>query len=226
MSAWLRGVIAVARKDLTQELRTFQRLATMGAFTVLVGVLFSFSFDPAAVRAQDVAGGLIWMTLVFAGVMGVGRTFALEAEDAAFQGILLSPIPRDAIYLGKVVANVVIVAITVLLIVLAFGLFFQLDYGSHPGALALTLFSGVVGFVALATLLGAVSAGTRLGESLLPLLLFPLVVPMVVYGAGATHRLLLGRPLVEVEGNIRILGAFALGAVAVGAVLFRHVVED
>ncbi|WP_405284502.1 heme exporter protein CcmB [Gaopeijia maritima] len=226
MSAWGRGVLAVARKDLVQEFRTFQRLATMGAFTVLVGVLFSFSFDPAAVRAQDVAGGLIWMTLVFAGVMGVGRTFALEAEDAAFQGVLLSPVPRDAIYLGKVIANVVIVSITVLLIVLAFGLFFQLDYGAHPIALALTLFSGVVGFVALATLFGAVSAGTRLGESLLPVLLFPLVVPMVVYGAGATHRLLLGRPLVEVEGNIRILGAFAIGAVAVGAVLFRHVVED
>lgn len=226
MSAWGRGVLAVARKDLVQEFRTFQRLATMGAFTVLVGVLFSFSFDPAAVRAQDVAGGLIWMTLVFAGVMGVGRTFALEAEDAAFQGVLLSPVPRDAIYLGKVIANVVIVSITVLLIVLAFGLFFQLDYGAHPIALTLTLFSGVVGFVALATLFGAVSAGTRLGESLLPVLLFPLVVPMVVYGAGATHRLLLGRPLVEVEGNIRILGAFAIGAVAVGAVLFRHVVED
>ncbi|MEK9502308.1 heme exporter protein CcmB [Gaopeijia maritima] len=226
MSAWGRGVLAVARKDLVQEFRTFQRLATMGAFTVLVGVLFSFSFDPAAIRAQDVAGGLIWMTLVFAGVMGVGRTFALEAEDAAFQGVLLSPVPRDAIYLGKVIANVVIVSITVLLIVLAFGLFFQLDYGAHPIALALTLFSGVVGFVALATLFGAVSAGTRLGESLLPVLLFPLVVPMVVYGAGATHRLLLGRPLVEVEGNIRILGAFAIGAVAVGAVLFRHVVED
>lgn len=226
MSDWGRGVLAVARKDLVQEFRTFQRLATMGAFTVLVGVLFSFSFDPAAVRAQDVAGGLIWMTLVFAGVMGVGRTFALEAEDAAMQGMLLSPVPRDAIYLGKVLANVVIVSVTVLLIVLAFGLFFQLDYGAHPIALALTLFSGVVGFVALATLFGAVSAGTRLGESLLPVLLFPLVVPMVVYGAGATHRLLLGRPLVEVEGNIRILGAFAIGAVAVGAVLFRHVVED
>lgn len=226
MNHWLRGVLAVARKDLAQEFRTFQRLATMGAFTVLVGVLFSFSLDFASVRAQDVAAGLIWMTLIFAGVMGVGRTFELEAEDAAFQGVLLTPVPRDAVYLGKVLANVVVTGLTVLLIVAAFGLFFQLDYGVHPGALALTLLSGLVGFVALATLLAAVSSGTRLGDSLLPLLLFPLVVPVVVYGAGATHRLLLGRPLLEVGGNIRILAAFALGAVALGAVLFRHVVED
>ncbi len=226
MTPWLRGLLAVARKDVIQEFRTFQRLATMGIFTVLVGVLFSFSFDPATVPPQEIAAGLIWMTMVFAGVMGVGRTFEIEAEDAAFQGVLLSPLPRDAIYLGKVLANVVVTGITVGLIVIAFGLFFQLDYGRHPVALALTLGSGMVGFVALATLLAAVSSGTRLGESLLPLLLFPLVVPVVVYGAGATHRLLLGRPLAEVEGNIRILGAFALGAVALGALLFRHVVED
>lgn len=226
MSLYLRGLLAVVRKDLIQEIRTFQRLATMGAFTVLVGVLFNFSFDASVVRTQDIAAGLIWMTLIFAGVMGVGRTFALEFEDGAFQGVLLSPVPRDAIYLGKVVSNVILVAITVALILFAFGLFFQLDYGAHPFALGLILLCGVVGFVALATLLGAITTGTRLGESLLPLLLFPLVVPMVVYGVGGTHRLLVGRPLADVEGNIRILGAFAVGAVAVGAVLFRHVVED
>lgn len=226
MRGYLRQVAAVARKDLVQELRTRQRVATMGAFTVLVAVLFNFSIDPTLVRIQDIAAGLIWMTLIFAGVMGVGRTFALEAEDGAFQGVLLSPIPRDAIYLGKVVSNVVLVTVVVALTVAVFGLFFQLDYGSHPGALALTLFLGVVGFVALATLFGAVTTGTSLGESLLPVLLFPLLVPMVVYGVGATGRLLQGRPLPEVEGNIRILGAFAVACVAVGAGLFRHVVED
>ncbi len=219
-------MMAVVRKDLVQELRTRQRVATMGAFTVLVAVLFNFSVDSAQVRMQDIAAGLIWMTMIFAGVMGVGRTFALEAEDGAFQGMLLSPIPRDAIYLGKVISNVVLVSIIVALTAAVFGLFFQLDYGAHPFAFALSLFLGVVAFVALATLFGAVTAGTTLGESLLPILLFPLLVPMVVYGVGATNRLLMGRPLTEVEGNIRILGAFAVACVGLGAALFRHVVED
>jgi heme exporter protein B len=84
----------------------------------------------------------------------------------------------------------------------------------------------VIGFVALATLFGAVSSATRLGDTLLPILLFPLLLPVIIFGVGATGRLLLDRPLVEVEGQIRMLGAFGLAAMAVGAALFRFVVEE
>jgi heme exporter protein B len=226
MSGYVRQVAAVVRKDLTIELRTRQRLGTMGGFAVLVGVLFNYAFDPALVRAQDIASGLIRMTLVFAGVLGVGRTFQLEAEDGAFHGVLLTPIPRDALYLGKVAANAVLVGLVVLLVLATFGLFFGLDYGNHPGALLLVLALGALGFVALATLFGAVASGTALGETLLPILIFPLLVPMVIYGVSASGRLLAGRPLVEVEGNIRMLAAFAVLALGVGAALFRFVVEE
>lgn len=224
--SYLRQVGAVVRKDLVTELRTRQRVATMGGFSVLVGVLFNYAIDPTLVRIQDIAAGLLWMTLIFAGVMGVGRTFQLEAEDGAFQGVLLSPVPRDALYLGKVISNAILVSVVTLLTLGVFGLFFQLDYGRHPFALGLVLFLGVLGFVALATLFGAVSAATRLGDTLLPILIFPLLVPVVIFGVGSTGRLLMGRPLAEVEGNIRMLGAFAVAAVAVGAGLFRFVVEE
>ncbi len=223
---YLRQLGAVVRKDLLVELRSKQRLATMGGFAVLVGVLFNYALDQTLVAPQDIAAGLIWMTLIFAGVMGVGRTFELEAEDGAFQGVLLSPIPRDALYLGKVVSNFVLVALVVLLVLGVFGLFFQLDYGNHPVVLVGILALGALGFVALATLFGAVSSGTTLGDTLLPILVFPLLVPMVVFGASATGRLLLGRPVSEVEGQLRMLAAFAVLATAVGAALFRYVVED
>ena len=223
---YLRQLGAVVRKDLLVELRSKQRLATMGGFAVLVGVLFNYALDQTLVAPQDIAAGLIWMTLVFAGVMGVGRTFELEAEDGAFQGVLLSPIPRDALYLGKVVSNFVLVALVVLLVLGVFGLFFQLDYGNHPVVLVGILGLGALGFVSLATLFGAVSSGTTLGDTLLPILVFPLLVPMVVFGASATGRLLLGRPVSEVEGQLRMLAAFAVLATAVGAALFRYVVED
>ena len=224
--SYLRQVRAVVRKDLVLELRTKQRIATMGGFAVLVGVLFNYSVDQAIVSMQDIASGLIWMTLIFAGVMGVGRTFELEAEDGAFQGVLLSPIPRDALYLGKVVSNFLLVYAVVLLLVAVFGLFFQLSYGSHLFTLLGILALGTLGFVALATLFGAVSSGTALGETLLPILVFPLLVPMVIYGTSGTSRLLAGRPVSEVDGNVRMLAAFALIAVAAGAWLFRFVVED
>lgn len=224
--SYLRQLRAVIRKDLLLELRTKQRFATMGGFAVLVGVLFNYAMNWAEVAPQDVAAGLIWMTLIFAGVMGVGRTFELEAEDAAFQGVLLSPIPRDALFLGKVVSNFILVFLVVLLVLAVFGLFFQLSYGNHPLVLLTVLGLGALGFVALATLFGAVSSGTALGETLLPILVFPLLVPMVVFGATATGRLLAGRPVSEVEGQLRMLAAFALIAMVLGAGLFRFVVED
>jgi heme exporter protein B len=189
-------------------------------------VLFNFSTDTSLVRPQDIAAGLIWMTLVFDGLLGVGRTFHLESEDGALQGMLMSPAPKDAIFLGKTISNFALLYVVALLVLGVFMLFFGLEIGSNPLAVLLALALGSLGFVALGTLFAAVSSGTRLGETVLPILVFPLLVPMVIYGAGATGRLLAGRPVAEVAGNLRMLGAFALVALGAGAVLFRFVVED
>jgi heme exporter protein B len=172
------------------------------------------------------ASALIWLTVIFGGTLGMGRTFELEAQDEAFQGVLLTPAPRDALFLGKVLSNYVIVLAVTLLVIAVFGLFFALDWGEHPIVLLATLALGGLGFVAVGTLFSAVSSGTAIGQTLLPVLLFPLLLPVVIYGTSATGRLLGGRPLDEIEGNLRILGAFALGALLAGATLFRYVVED
>lgn len=226
MSTYLGQVYAIVWKDLLLELRTRERIAAMGAFAILAGVLFNYSIDKTLVRPQDIAAGLIWMTIVFGGLLGIGRTFYLEAQDGAFQGVLMSPAPKDAVFLGKTLANFVLLYLVAILILGVFALFFQLDFGSSPGALLLALALGALGFVALGTLFSAVSSGTHMGETLLPILVFPLLVPMVIYGVSATSRLLADRPVAEVAGNIRMLGAFALMAVAVGAGLFRFVVEE
>jgi heme exporter protein B len=226
VSLYLSQVGVIVWKDLLLELRTRERIAAMGAFAVLAGVLFNYSLDTTVVSPQDVAAGLVWMTIVFGGLLGVGRTFHLESQDGALQGVLTSPAPKDAVYLGKAIANFVLLYPVALLVLFVFWLFFGLDLGSSVGALVLALGLGSLGFVALATLFAAVSSGTHMGETLLPILVFPLLVPMVIYGAGATGRILMGRPFAEVAANIRMLGAFALVALAAGAVLFRFVVED
>jgi heme exporter protein B len=226
MSVYVRQVGTIVWKDLLLELRTRERIAAMGAFAVLAGVLFNFSTDMSLVRPQDVAAGLIWMTLVFDGLLGVGRTFQLESEDGAMQGVLMSPAPKDAIFIGKTISNFALLYVVALLVLGVFMLFFGLEIGSSPLAVLLALALGSLGFVALGTLFAAVSSGTRLGETVLPILVFPLLVPMVIYGAGATGRLLAGRPVAEVAGNLRMLGAFALVALGAGAALFRFVVED
>lgn len=226
MTTYLGQLRAIIWKDLLVELRSRERLTAMGAFAVLAGVLFAFSIDTTTTRPQDVAAGLIWMTLVFGGLLGVGRTFHLEAQDAAFQGILTSPAPKDVVFLGKTLANFALLYAISLLVLFVFALFFGLELGSNVGWVVFVLGLGSLGFVALGTLFAAVSAGTTMGETLLPILIFPLLVPMVIYGVGATGRLIAGRPFSEVEGNVRMLGAFAVAALAVGAVLFRYVVED
>lgn len=226
MSEYLRQVGAIVGKDLVLEIRSRERITAMGAFAVLAGVLFSYSIDTSTVRPQDVAAGLVWMTLVFGGLLGVGRTFHLEAQDAAFDGILTSPTPKDAVFLAKTLSNFLLLFTVSLLVLGVFALFFGLQLGANLGWVIFVLALGSLGFVALGTLFAAISTGTSMGETLLPVLVFPLLVPMVVYGVGSTDRLIAGRPLVEVEGNIRMLGAFALVATAAGAVLFRFVVEE
>jgi heme exporter protein B len=223
---YLRQMGAVVWKDLVVELRTRERLAAMGGFTVLVGVLFNHAIDPTVVEPQAIASGLIWMTVVFGGMLGLGRTFHLEEEEGAFQGVLLSPIPRDALYLGKVLANFLLLSVVTLLVLGVFALFFGLSFGDHPGALAGVILLGIAGFVAIGTLFSAISVRTTMGDTLLPILMFPLLIPVVIYGVTATSSLMAGLPASEVDGNLRMLGAFAVVALAAGAGLFRHVVED
>ena len=135
MSLYFAQLWAVAWKDLLVEFRSRERVGAMAGFTVLVGVLFNYAIDPTLVRPEDIASGLVWMTVVFAGTLGLGRTFELEAMDGAFQGVLMTPVPRDALFLGKVLSNYVILMVVVLLVLGVFGLFFALDWGSNPGAL-------------------------------------------------------------------------------------------
>jgi heme exporter protein B len=223
---YLRQVWAIAAKDLRVELRTRERIAAMGAFVVLTVVLVNFAVDRTAVHPREIAAGLVWLTLALAGLLGLGRTFELEKEDGALEGLLVAPVPHDALYLGKVVSNFVLLAATAALTLGAFALFFQVSLPSSPLPLVGLLLLGTLGFAALGTLFSGITAGTRMGETLLPILLFPLLVPLVTFGGSATADILAGFPPEESAHSFRILGAFTLVALAAGMGLFRFVVEE
>ena len=226
MRTYIGLVWAIARKDLLVEFRTLERLTAMGAFVVLIGILFNFSIDTTVVRPQDIAAGLIWMTIIFGGMLGMGRTFSLEEQDGALTGILQSPIPLDALYLGKVLGNFVLLSVMVALVFLVFGMFFGLTFAGSLVSLVGVVASGVLGFVALTTLFSAMTTRSSMGEGLLPVLIFPLLVPVIINGTTATNRLFAGRPFAEVDGNLRMLAAFAIGSTGVCAWLFRFVIEE
>ena len=222
-------VWTVARKDLVLELRTLERLIAMGAFAVLVGVLFQFSIDTSMIRVQTIAPSLIWMTTVFAGILGLGRTYIIESENKALAGVLQSPVALDVIYLGKVVSNFILLLLVMILILIVFSLFFNLSFPIEiKGWLSLAgvSFLGVLCFVSIMTLLSAVAVNNTMGESIIPVLVFPLLVPVMIHAVTATNRIFANRPFVEIEGNLRMLSAMVLIFLMLGANLFRFAIED
>lgn len=225
MNGFVRQLLAIAGKDLRLELRSRERLVTMLTFAVLVAVVFSFAVDPT-VRPVGIAGAMLWITVLFAGLLGLGRSFSAEREQDAMMGILLSPADRSAVYLGKFAANLVLLLLTAVVIFPVYALFFQLDFWRSAGGVALVVLLASVGFMALGTLFSAMAANTRLGDALLPVLLLPLLIPVIIYAAGSTQRLLVGRPVAEIAGNLRMLLAFDLVFLIVSALLFGSVVEE
>ena len=222
---YLTQVWAVARKDLLLEARSRERLMTTATFAVLVAVVFSFAVDPT-VRARSIAGAMIWVTVLFAGTLGLGRAFALEREGEALTGVLLAPVDRGALFLGKWLASLALVLAMEALIFPVYALFFGLEFRGSLAALAAVVVLATAGFIALGTLFGAVAAHTRLGETLLPILLLPLLIPVVIYASTATQRLLIGRPVAEVAAQLKMLGAFDLVFLFVCTALFGAVLEE
>lgn len=225
MAGYVAQLWAVARKDLLLEMRSRERVVSMATFAVLVAVVFSFALDPT-VRVRGIAGGMVWVTILFAGTLGLGRSFSLEREQDALSGVLLAPIPRGALFLGKFLANLVIVLAVETVIFPVYALFFQLSFaGSLPG-LVLIVVLATFGFMLLGTLFGAVAMHTRLGETMLPILLIPLLLPVIIFAAAATQRLLIGRPFAEVVSGVKMLLAFDLIYLFVCTAAFGAVMEE
>ncbi len=225
MGSFFAQAWAVARKDLILELRSRERFISMATFAVLVAVVFSFALDPA-VRARSIAGAMIWVTVIFAGTLGMGRAFALEREADALTGVLVSPVDRGALFLGKWLANLAVVLAVEAVIFPVYGLFFSLSYGRSLPALVAVVVLATLGFIALGTLFGAIAAHTRLGETLLPILMLPLLIPVVIFAASATQRLLAGRPVAEISSQLRMLAAFDLIFLFVCTAIFGAVLEE
>lgn len=224
MTEFFRQSWVIATKDLTLELRSKERIVSMLTFAVLVAVIFSFSLDPTVPDPPIAA--MLWITVLFSGMLGLGRSFTLEREQDALVGVLLAPIDRGALFFGKFVANLVLLLAAALAIYLVYGLFFQVPLVGAGGGLVLVTVLACVGFMALGTLFSAITASTRLGDTLLPIVLLPLLIPVVIFAASATQRILIGRPLDEIAGNVRMLTAFDIIFVIVCTMIFGSVVEE
>ena len=221
-TAWL-----IAHKDLTIEFRTRSAFLAAVTFALLAVVIFRFAWDPTAVGALDLAPGVLWTIFVFSGLLGLHRSFGVEQADRAVDALLAAPVPREAVFLGKALANLAFVAAVQCVTVPAVALFYELPLrGDVLGALLGIAALAAVGLVAVGTLFSAMTVNTRLAELLLPMLALPFFVPVVTPAALATARLLAGRPLAEVAPMLRLLGGFDLVFLVACTLAFPFTLEE
>ncbi|MBI3982236.1 MAG: heme exporter protein CcmB [Gemmatimonadetes bacterium] len=226
MGEMLRAAMAIAVKDLAVEWRTKTALVSSLAFAVLVLAVLFFARDPTAVSAVDVAPGALWVTFTFAAMIGLNRAFLMERENRALDGILLAPVPRTALFLGKVAANLAFVAAVEVVSVPLFVLFYDVPLWDRLPALALVIGTATFAFVVVGTLLSSMVVRTRFSEIMLPLLLLPFLVPPVVGAVQVTARILAGRPLSEAAGWLRLLLAFDIVFFAISTLLFTATLDE
>jgi heme exporter protein B len=216
----------IARKDLAIEFRTRSAFLAALVFALLAIVIFYFAWDPTAVTAGDLAPGVLWVIFTFSGLLGLHRSFGVEGADRAIDGLIASPIAREAIYLGKALANLVFVLGVQALAIPAVAIFYNLPIIGALGPLVIITVLASIGLVAVGTLFSAMTSNTRLAELLLPALALPFFVPIVLPAGQVTARLLAGRPPLEAMSWLRILVAFDIVFVVACALAFPFTLED
>ncbi|TWE06337.1 heme exporter protein B [Neobacillus bataviensis] len=186
----IRTALFLAKKDLYSELKTKQILTTQIIFAGLVIVVFSFAFDPANNTTKDVIPGVIWVIIVFAGILGLNRSFISEQRNDTMQGLLVAPMEAASIYLGKFLANFTMMLVVEIVSIPFLFLLFDFKFlGSIPFFI-LVVFLGSFGFIAIGTFLAALAANSKSSEMLLPLLLFPITTPILIGVVQATKIIL------------------------------------
>jgi heme exporter protein CcmB len=182
----LRAVWLIVRKDITVEVRSRELAYTTLFFAISCILVFAFSLVQEGRAAQGVGPGVLWMAIMFAGNLALGRTFERERQAETLRALMLVPAPRPAVYLGKLAAIVVLLVLTEIVLVPLVALLFQAGLLAHPFWLAAVVAAGTVGFAAVGTLFAAMLVRARSRDVLLPVLLYPITVPVLIAGVRAT----------------------------------------
>ena len=224
MRSYLGAVWAIVRKDVMLELRTKDFVVSVFVFSLLVILIFSFAIEPTPQVVERVAPGVLWTAFIFGGVLGLTRSFALERDGGNLHGLLLAPVPRDAVYLGKMLAAFLFMMVVEVLVYPVFGVIFDLPL-LQPELIAVAMLA-TLGIAAVGTLFSAMAVNTRAREVMLPLLFLPTVVPVVIAAVEASAAALGGGSAGEVLRWLPLLAAYDAVFVVACAFAFHFVVEE
>ena len=222
----LRHAWAIYAKDLRLEWRSLDSLSGMFFFSLLVLVIFNFTFDFTTVDFIELGPGVLWVTFTFAGVLSLSHSFQVEREEDCAQGLLLAPVDPGAIYLGKALSNITMILIAQAILIPLSAVLFNFSLVNKVAALGAVLAIHTPGFAGVGTLFGAMTARTRRGEVLLPLLLFAVCVPIIISAVKSTATVMAGRPLSAAGEWLGIAAAFDAILLGSAFLVFGYVIEE
>jgi heme exporter protein B len=215
----------VAWKDLLVERRSKETLNALLFFSLALLFVFQFALGPDRERLGAVLPGLLWLGFILSGVLGLGRAFLVERENDCWEGLLLTPGDKSAIYLGKVGGSLALMLVVEALVLALFVVFFNVDLGPALPGLALVILLGTIGVAAVGTLFAAMTAQVRARELLFPVLLLPVLVPVLLGTVKVTEALLSREPLAGVGHWLQLLAAADVVYLTVGVLTFDVILE-
>ena len=223
-SNYWKAIAAITWKDLAAELRSRELLSAMLVFSLLVILIFNFALELDIATRRSVTSGVLWATFAFAGTLGLNRSMAVEKDRGCLDGLLLAPVDRSAIYFGKVISNLAFMLIVEAIVLPIYSVLYNVNL-FQPGLL-LVIFLGSIGYVAVGTLLSSMAVQTRTRDVLLPILLFPVVVPILIAAVKASGGYLTDAPMTDILPWLNLLIVYDVIFTAIAFMVFDYVVEE
>jgi heme exporter protein B len=221
---YLRQVWTVAAKDLRSELRTKEALNASLSFALVILLLFSFAFDPTSEMTREISGGLLWLVFAFAGALLLNRSFARELENDCLDVLVTSPVPASALFLGKAAANWLLLLGIEIVCLPVFGVFYNVDWARQPVWLAVVLLLATWGITVIGTMFSALTVNLRLRELMLPMLVYPMLIPCLMAAMQLTTALVAGQaPAGDQLAWLRMLVGFDIIFTALSVALVETV---
>jgi heme exporter protein B len=221
---FLRSVTAIVWKDLAAELRSRELISAMLVFAILVILIFNFALELDVTVRSSITSGVLWVTFAFAGTLGLNRSMSMEKDRGCLDGLLLAPVDRSAIYFGKAIGNLVFMLLVEVVVLPVYSILYNQNL-LRPGLL-LVILLGSIGYVAVGTLLSSMAVQSRARDMLLPILLFPLVIPVLIAAVKASGNFLEGLPMSEIWPYLNLLIVYDVIFLAVSYMVFDYVVEE
>ena len=222
---FLKAVFAIVQKDLAAEFRSRELLTAMLTFSMLVILIFNFALDLNIDVRKTVTAGVLWTTFAFAGTLGLNRSMAVEKDRGCIDGLLLAPVDRSAIFFGKAISNLAFMLLVEAIVLPLYALLYN-ETRIFQWEFILVLLLGSIGYISVGTLLSAMAVQTRTREILLPILLFPIVVPVLIASVLTSGAIIAEATFPEILAPLNLLIVYDVIFIAVSFMVFDSIVEE